>query len=153
MDDVLNLTIRDILERRLQTQVVRQGLAKTMHHARQLIVHGHIALENHRVTSPGMLMHRNQEKKLVYARDSPYRQSNHPELPTGEPVAPTTKSPEEPVEKPERIEVKIEKIRDIKEVPIDDEVDVEETEEVEEVEEEKPPAKEKKKPSKKKAAS
>jgi len=153
MDDILNLTIRDILERRLQTQVVRQGLAKTMHHARQLIVHGHIALDKHRVTSPGMLMHRDQEKQLAYTPDSPYRQPNHPELPTGEPVAPPTKLPEVPTEKPERIEIKIEKIRDLKEVPIDDEVDVEEPEEIEEAEEEKPPAKEKKSSSKKKAAS
>ncbi|MFX1300131.1 MAG: 30S ribosomal protein S4 [Promethearchaeota archaeon] len=152
MDDILNLTIRDILERRLQTQVVRQGLAKTMHHARQLIVHGHIALDKNRVTSPGMLMHRDQEKTLTYTPDSPYRQPNHPELPKGEPVAPPTKPPEEPVEKPERIEVKIEKIRDIKEISIDDEIDIEDVEEVE-VEEEKPPAKEKKPSSKKRTTS
>jgi small subunit ribosomal protein S4 len=150
LDDILNLTIRDILERRLQTQVVRQGLAKSMHHARQLIVHGHIALENHRVTSPGMLMHRGQEKKLAYAPDSPYRQPNHPELPTGEPFGPPPKAIEEPVEKPDRVEVKIEKVREIKEVSLENEVDVEEEEP--EKEEEQPPAKKKGAP-KKKAAS
>ncbi|MFW9986911.1 MAG: 30S ribosomal protein S4, partial [Candidatus Odinarchaeota archaeon] len=73
LDDILDLTIRDMLERRLQTQVVRQGLAKTMHHARQLIVHGHISLDGHRVTSPGMLLYRDLEKKLEYTPNSPYR--------------------------------------------------------------------------------
>ena len=149
LDDVLNLTIRDVLERRLQTQVLRQGLAKTMHHARQLITHGHITLDGHRVTSPAMLLHRDTEKRLEYAADSPYRQPNHPELPKGEPFAPT---PEAPKEKPDRVEVKIPKIRDIKEVAIaDEEVDLDEGEEPEnETETPKTPTDEKpaaKKPS------
>ena len=127
LDDVLNLTIRDILERRLQTQVLRQGLAKTMHHARQLIIHGHITLDGHRVTSPGMLLHRGTEKRLEYAPDSPYRQPNHPELPKGEAFAPT---PEPPKEKPEKVEVKIPKVRDIKEVDLkEEEVDLDELDE------------------------
>lgn len=125
IDDILDLTIRDLLERRLQTQVMRQGLAKTMHHARQLIVHGHIILEGHRVTSPGMLLYRDQEKQLKYAVDSPYRQPSHPELPTGEAVTPVP-APEEPSAPKERIEVKIPKIREIKEVPLEEEMDVDE---------------------------
>jgi small subunit ribosomal protein S4 len=121
LDDILNLTIRDVLERRLQTQVMRQGLAKTMHHARQLIVHGHITLENHRVTSPGMLLYRNQEKQLKYAPASPYSNSLHPELPKGGAV---TRTPEPSDTTPkEKIEVKIPKIREIKEVDLEEEVD------------------------------
>ena len=44
LDNVLDLAIEDILERRLQTIVFRKGLAKTIHQARQLITHGHISI-------------------------------------------------------------------------------------------------------------
>ncbi len=118
LDDILNLTIRDVLERRLQTQVLRQGLAKTMHHARQLIVHGHVVLDNHRVTSPSMLLYRDKEKQLRYAPNSPYQHSLHPEIPKGQAVAPKPEAPT-PAE-PEKIEVKLPKIRDIKEVVIEE---------------------------------
>jgi small subunit ribosomal protein S4 len=84
LDDVLNLTIRDVLERRLQTQVFRQGLAKSFHHSRQLITHGHIMLDNRRVSSPGMLLKIGQEKSLEYRTRSPYRKANHPERPKDE---------------------------------------------------------------------
>jgi len=144
LDDILNLTIRDVLERRLQTQVLRQGLAKTMHHARQLIVHGHIILETHRVTSPGMLLYRDQEKHLKYASNSPYNHPLHPEIPKGEAVAPKPEPKEIPPK--EKIEVKLPKIREIKEVELVEEIDTdEELPEENEVEAPtEPPAKEKK---------
>ncbi len=88
LDDVLNLTIRDVLERRLQTQVFRQGLAKSLHHARQLVTHRHIMLDNHRVSSPGMLLQKGQEQSLEYSTASPYLMANHPERPKGEEVEP-----------------------------------------------------------------
>jgi small subunit ribosomal protein S4 len=135
LDDILNLTIRDVLERRLQTQVLRQGLAKTMHHARQLIVHGHIVLDKHRVTSPGMLLYRDQEKQLQYAPDSPYQSSLHPEIPKGEVAAPTPEA-SAPAGK-EKIEVKIPKVREIKEVDLEEE-DVDEDEVIEEEGEDEP---------------
>ncbi|MFX1490756.1 MAG: 30S ribosomal protein S4 [Promethearchaeota archaeon] len=144
LDDILDLTIRDILERRLQTQVVRLGLAKTMHHARQLIVHGHISLDGQRVTSPGMLLYRDLEKKLEYTPNSPYRNPNHPELPKGEAVMPKPKETEVAVDKPEPIEVKLPAVRDIKEVSLEEEVDEDEPEPEEEKAEEKPPTKKKK---------
>ena len=37
LDDILSLTVEDVLERRLQTIVWRKGLAKTPHQARQFI--------------------------------------------------------------------------------------------------------------------
>ena len=42
LDYVLALKIEDFLERRLQTQVFRLGLAKSIHHARVLIRQRHI---------------------------------------------------------------------------------------------------------------
>ena len=45
LDHVLDLTLDNVLDRRLQTIIFRKGLACSMHHARQLVTHGHIALE------------------------------------------------------------------------------------------------------------
>ena len=72
LDDVLGLTVENVLERRLQTMVFRKGLAKTIHQARQLIVHGHIAINGRRVTSPGYLVPRDEEDKISYAPGSPF---------------------------------------------------------------------------------
>nr|XP_018904021.1 PREDICTED: 40S ribosomal protein S9 isoform X2 [Bemisia tabaci] len=44
LDYVLGLKIEDFLERRLQTQVFKLGLAKSIHHARVLILQRHILL-------------------------------------------------------------------------------------------------------------
>ncbi len=72
LDDILNLTVEDVLERRLQTIVFRKGLAKSIYHARQLIVHGHIAIGDRRVTSPGHLVTRDEEALIRYYPLSPY---------------------------------------------------------------------------------
>jgi len=61
LDDVLSLTVEDILERRLQTVVWRKGLAKTPSQARQFIVHGHIAIGDQIVRRPGVLVKRDEE--------------------------------------------------------------------------------------------
>jgi len=72
LDEVLNLTVESILERRLQTIVYRKGLAKSLYHARQLVVHGHIAIGGVKVTSPGHLVSRDEEELVGYAPTSPY---------------------------------------------------------------------------------
>jgi len=72
LDDVLSLTVNDVLERRLQTIVYRKGLATSIYHARQLIVHGHIAINGRRVRSPGHLVSRDEEDKIDYYPLSPY---------------------------------------------------------------------------------
>ena len=72
LDDVLSLTVRDLLERRLQTIVYKKGLAKSIHHARQLVTHGHIAINGRRVTSPGYIVRRDEEELVGYAPTSPY---------------------------------------------------------------------------------
>jgi len=63
-DDVLRLTVRDILERRLQTIVFRLGLAKTIYHARQLITHRHVAVGDRVVSAPSYLVKRGEEEKI-----------------------------------------------------------------------------------------
>jgi small subunit ribosomal protein S4 len=78
LDDVLDLAIEDILERRLQTIVFNKGLAKSIHQARQLISHGHIAIEGQRVPSPSYLVLRNEEAKITYSPTSNLSNPKHP---------------------------------------------------------------------------
>lgn len=74
LDDVLNLSVENVLERRLQTIVFRKGLATSLYHARQVIVHGHIAIAGRRVRSPGHLVSKDEEGKISYYPLSPYAQ-------------------------------------------------------------------------------
>ena len=78
LNDVLDLTLETVLERRLQTLVFRKGLATSLYQARQLITHGHIAIENRRVSSPSYLVKENEEAKITYAPTSPLSNSSHP---------------------------------------------------------------------------
>jgi len=72
IDDVLDLTLPSILERRLQTVVYKLGLAKSIHQARQLIVHGHIAAKATVARSPGRLVRIDEEAQIAYAPNSPF---------------------------------------------------------------------------------
>ncbi len=78
LDNVLDLAIEDLLERRLQTLVFRKGLAKTPHQARQLITHGHITIDGRRVTIPGYIVSRQEETKVTYSSQSNLVNPNHP---------------------------------------------------------------------------
>ncbi len=66
IDEVLSLTVRDFLERRLQTFVFRKGFAKTPAQARQLITHGFISVSGRRTTSPNYLIRRGEETAIAY---------------------------------------------------------------------------------------
>lgn len=52
LDAVLGLNIEDILDRRLQTQIYKLGLAKTPSQARQLVVHRQIRVNNRIMKAP-----------------------------------------------------------------------------------------------------
>ena len=58
LDDILSLTVEDLLKRRLQTVVYELGLARTIHQARQMIVHRHITVNGRVVTSPSYIVKR-----------------------------------------------------------------------------------------------
>ena len=77
-DDILALNIQSFLERRLQTLVMRKGLARTPGMARQLIVHGHIAVGDRKVTIPGYKVLKNEEESVNYAPNSPIANELHP---------------------------------------------------------------------------
>ncbi len=81
IDDILGLETNSILERRLQTQVHRLGLARTPKQARQFITHGHIAIDGKRVTVPGMLISKKEEMRIDYYGTSPLASESHAERP------------------------------------------------------------------------
>lgn len=78
LDDILGLGIQDLLERRLQTVLYRKGLAKSLFQSRQLITHGHIAIEGRKVKAPSYTVTRDDEANLDYAESSPLSDSSHP---------------------------------------------------------------------------
>jgi small subunit ribosomal protein S4 len=78
LDNVLDLGMESILERRLQTIVQRKGLAKTMYQARQLITHGHIAIGDRKVCSPSFLVPGREENNISYASTSLLNNPEHP---------------------------------------------------------------------------
>ena len=78
LDNVLDLTIEDLLERRLQTIIFRKSLAKTSYQARQLITHGHIIIGNRRVTIPSYIVSREEEPQITYSSQSTLVNPAHP---------------------------------------------------------------------------
>jgi len=64
LDEVLGLTVENILDRRLQTVVFKKGLANTPMQARQIIVHGHVKVNGRKSTSPSRLVLKEDESKI-----------------------------------------------------------------------------------------
>jgi small subunit ribosomal protein S4 len=77
LDNVLDLTIEDLLERRLQTIVFRKGLARTVFQSRQLITHGHITINGRRVTIPGYIVPKVDEPNVIYSPESAIANQAH----------------------------------------------------------------------------
>jgi small subunit ribosomal protein S4 len=63
-----------LMARRLQTQVHKQGFANSARHARQLVVHGHIAIAGRRVTVPSYILPTSEQELVGYYDGSPLRQ-------------------------------------------------------------------------------
>ena len=78
LDHVLDLTMENLLERRLQTIVFRKGLASSMHHARQLVTHGHIALDTARINTPQRIIAVAEEGRIQYTTKSALNDASHP---------------------------------------------------------------------------
>ena len=78
LDNVLDLSIEDLLERRLQTIVFRKGLTRTIFQSRQLITHGHVNIGNRRVTVPSYIVSKEEEKQVMYSPQSALAKEKHP---------------------------------------------------------------------------
>ena len=77
--DVLDITIKDMLERRLQTILFRKGFARSIKQARQFIVHGHVMIAGKKMTSPSYLVSLEEENKIVFCESSSLASEEHPE--------------------------------------------------------------------------
>ena len=66
LDSLLDLKENNLLNRRLQTVVFRKGMARTPRQARQLIVHGFVAINGRKVNRPGYLVDANTEGMINY---------------------------------------------------------------------------------------
>jgi small subunit ribosomal protein S4 len=64
LDDVLGMSVENILGRRLQTILLRKGVATTATQARQLIVHGHVKLGGRKATHPSAIVPKDDEEKI-----------------------------------------------------------------------------------------
>ena len=60
------------MERRLQTQVFKSGLAKSIHHARVLIRQRHIRVGKQIVNVPSFVVRLDSQKHIDFALTSPY---------------------------------------------------------------------------------
>merc|ERR1712212_627007 len=72
LDYVLGLKPEDFLERRLQTQVFKLGLAKSIHHARVLIKQGHIRVRKQVVNVPSFFVRLDSQKHIDFSIKSPF---------------------------------------------------------------------------------
>ena len=70
LDYVLGLKVEDFLERRLQTQVFKLGLAKSIHHARVLICQRHIRVRRQVVNIPSFVVRLNGTKHIDFDHKS-----------------------------------------------------------------------------------
>jgi small subunit ribosomal protein S4 len=71
LENVLDLTVEDVLRRRLQTMVHQKGLSRTAKEARIFVVHGHIALNGKKIDSPSYIVKRGEEDSIGYYASSP----------------------------------------------------------------------------------
>lgn len=74
LDHVLAIKTQDFLERRLQTQVFKLNLAKSIHHARVLIQHRHIRVRKQIVNIPSFMVRVDSQKHIDFALQSPLGQ-------------------------------------------------------------------------------
>jgi small subunit ribosomal protein S4 len=81
LDDVLALETEAVLSRRLQTLVYLKGFSMTPYQARQLINHGHIAVNNRKVTIPSYMVGKDEEGQIQYTIRSPLNEISHPARP------------------------------------------------------------------------
>ena len=106
LNAILVLQTNDILSRRLQTVVFQKGLATTIKQARQLINHGHIFVDGHKVTVPGYIVLREEEGSVEYNPASPFTDEMHPMRagPGAAPAAAPVPAEEETAEEPQEAE-------------------------------------------------
>jgi len=86
LDDVLNLQVNDLLERRLQTIAQKKLYFKTPYQARQAIVHGHVMIGASVITIPSYIVKTEEETKIRLIPESRFNATlSKPESDLGSP--------------------------------------------------------------------
>jgi len=65
LDQVLQLKVNDILNRRLQTIVHKKEFATTVREARQKIAHGHVYVAGRKMTFPAYIVPAKHESQII----------------------------------------------------------------------------------------
>merc|ERR1711937_480867 len=71
LDYVLGMTVQKFLERRLQTIVFRNKMARSVHEARAVIYQRHVAVDNQLVNVPSFMVTVENENKVNFHNASP----------------------------------------------------------------------------------
>ena len=79
-EEILNLKLNDILERRLQTFIFKLGFSRTVKQARQFITHHHVFINNKKVASPSYIVSQKEESLITFAPSSQFNNEDHPEM-------------------------------------------------------------------------
>jgi len=79
LGDVLNIKFGDVLNRRLQTMIYKNGLARSMKQARQFVVHGHIMVNDKLVDIPSYIVNVDEQSKISFNPGSELANKEHPE--------------------------------------------------------------------------
>ncbi|MFW6285545.1 MAG: 30S ribosomal protein S4 [Nanoarchaeota archaeon] len=79
LDEVLDIQIRDILDRRLSNILYKNKMARTPAQSRQFIVHGHVLVGNQCVNSPSYTVSLLEEPLIKFKNESSLNNESHPE--------------------------------------------------------------------------
>ena len=79
LEAILGISLKDVLNRRLQTIVFKKGFAKTMSQARQMITHRHVLINGTINSSPAYLVRLSEESSIEISPKSPFYDTNHAE--------------------------------------------------------------------------
>ncbi|MCA9459565.1 MAG: 30S ribosomal protein S4 [Nanoarchaeota archaeon] len=79
LDEILDISLRDILERRLSNIIYKNKLARTPKQARQFVVHRHVKIDGKVIDSPSYPITLLQETQIEFRPSSSLSDENHPE--------------------------------------------------------------------------
>jgi small subunit ribosomal protein S4 len=95
LEAILGITLKTLLDRRLQTIVFKKKYTKTVSQARQLITHRHILVNGKIITSPSYMVRKSEESSIEISPKSPFYDNTHAER-----VKEASKRKSRPVVKP-----------------------------------------------------
>ncbi|MCA9495390.1 MAG: 30S ribosomal protein S4 [Nanoarchaeota archaeon] len=79
LDDILDISLRNVLERRLSNVIYKNKLARTPKQARQFVVHRHVKIDGKVIDSPSYPLTLLEETQVTFRPSSSLSDENHPE--------------------------------------------------------------------------